>query len=356
MGPGDDEARMRRALRKTQEALEEASAELAALKEQQMGEKMKCLQLELALQEERKLRHGAVQDATSVAQFEARMAKTMEEELAEVRKRERELRAEMNRMQAASEEAKFEKLPHDWPTVKALWLGVEQKKKQISCRESLYSSLFENMKKQIEILKQEVRLSRMDLMDIMESLQTWNQDNIKKERGYISNILKLEDRCVLLQNEIQSAREAWHYAENERIELEHAAAELRQNISDCAPALNAEREKNASLQESLKQALEDSLSKSRLMILEKEKSIIREKALTLYQKADLQQAKPLFEMLLEMNPSDEEALACYQQILQKRILTKTSKYTLQVSPWDFDGSIELTGAIDFGSSKQFKHR
>ena len=93
MAPGgEDDVRVKRALRRTQEALEAASLELAALKEQQKEEKLKCLQLELSLQEERRLRQGAVHDATSVAQFEARMAKAIEEELADVRRREQELR------------------------------------------------------------------------------------------------------------------------------------------------------------------------------------------------------------------------------------------------------------------------
>ena len=84
---------------------------------------------------------------------------------------------------------------------------MEQKKEQFNSRERLYASLLENFKRQTEILKQEIRISRLDLMDIIESVHAWHQENIQRENTYISNILKLEDRYMLLQNEIHSARE-----------------------------------------------------------------------------------------------------------------------------------------------------
>ena len=288
-------------------------------------------------------RDQVVADLKALVAFEAKSKLHIQDELqkerAESQAQRSALRQQLRLLQNQLEEARQEDLPSEWATVKK-WRweasvceqGLNRARRALRASQTLGELLLE----QLCVLQEAVSKLQTDI----QAANSLHSVNIRAYREAKGNAAVQIDS---LQHQLASAQEAWQDAEKERIEAEQRCGEAVQRLK----RIPEEKETIDNLQLSLKEALEDSFmfealyqrAKQQLVSLEEEKTRVRDKTMQLYFDRDYVHAKPLVELLLDMNPADEEALCCYKVILQsdskqmehqRRVLQRTSHYTVQV--------------------------
>jgi hypothetical protein len=331
----DQVKRLTRALAKTHDALTAKDQEVQRVQAELVVSSRQ-------LQKERAARDQVVADLKALVAFEAKSKLHIQDELqkerAESQAQRSALRQQLRLLQNQWEQARQE-LPAEWDSVKK-WRweasvceqGLDRARRALRASQTLGEVLLE----QLGVLGEAVSRLQTDIQ-AANSLHSVNARAHREENGNAA--VRIES----LQHQLASAQEAWQDAEKERIEAEQRCGEAVQRLK----RIPEEKETIDNLHLSLKEALEDSFmfealyqrAKQQLVSLEEEKTRVRDKTMQLYFDRDYVHAKPLVELLLDMNPADEEALCCYKVILQsdikqmehqRSILHRTSHYTVQV--------------------------
>lgn len=160
------------------------------------------------------------------------------------------LRQQLQNLQNVLDQARGEELPHDWPTVKRIWLeGTMLKQQDQRSRRALRSA-----QSMIEVLTGQLSAIRDEVASMHGHLATLEQQYFKRKQAHAEAQRASDQVCESMRHQLASAQAAWKDAERERLEAEQRCAEALRQLS----LIKEEHETIANLQESLKEALEDS--------------------------------------------------------------------------------------------------